>query len=71
MPLPQAYFPGVIDDHLQTVYHLAYRMTLDKDQARLEVYGMPYEEWKARNQTASTPDQQKAFAAEMAKKHSH
>lgn len=38
MPLPQAYFPGVIDDHLQTVYHLAYRMTLDKDQAAEATY---------------------------------
>ena len=38
MPLPQAYFPGVIDDYLQTVYHLAFRMTLDKDQAGEATY---------------------------------
>lgn len=44
---------------------------LDKDAARQQVYGMPYEEWKARHQTDAAPDKQKAFAAEMAKKHSH
>ncbi len=30
--------------------------------AREIVYGMPYDEWKARHQTEATPDQQKAFA---------
>jgi uncharacterized protein len=44
---------------------------LDKDTAREEIYGMPYEQWKTLNQAAATPDQQKTFAAETAKKHSH
>ncbi len=30
---------------------------LTKEQARALVYGMPYEEWKARYQTELTPDQ--------------
>jgi len=30
---------------------------LTKEQARELVYGMPYEEWKARYQTELTPDQ--------------
>jgi hypothetical protein len=46
-------------------------IALDKDAAREEIYGMPYEKWKALNQAAATPDQQKTFAAETAKKHSH
>jgi hypothetical protein len=35
---------------------------LSYDDAREIVYGMPYEEWKARHQTAATPDQQAAYA---------
>jgi uncharacterized protein len=46
-------------------------VALDKDTARQEVYGMPYEQWKTLNQPAATPEQQKIFAAESAKKHSH
>lgn len=46
-------------------------IALDKEAAREEIYGMPYEQWKSLNQAASTPDQQNAFTAEMAKKHSH
>ena len=38
-------------------------LTLDKDEAREIVYGMPYSEWKARHQTEASPDQQAAFAA--------
>lgn len=30
---------------------------LTKDQAREAVYGMPQAEWKARHQTAATPEQ--------------
>ena len=33
------------------------------DAAREMVYGMPYEEWKARHQKEATPQQQAAFAA--------
>lgn len=33
------------------------------DEAREIVYGMPYEEWKAKHQTEATEAQKKAFAA--------
>ena len=36
---------------------------LTKDQARQLVYGMPYEEWKARHQTDATAEQKAALAA--------
>lgn len=36
---------------------------LSKGQSREIVYGMPYEEWRAKNQTEATPDQKKAFDA--------
>lgn len=34
---------------------------MDYDEAREEVYGMPYGEWKEKYQTEATPQQQKAF----------
>jgi hypothetical protein len=37
-------------------------LDLSYEQAREIVYGMPYAEWKARHQTAATPEQQAAFA---------
>ena len=37
-------------------------IALDKDQAREIVYGMPYADWVARNQTAADAAQQAAFA---------
>ena len=36
-------------------------LELGKEQAREIVYGMPYDEWKARYQDAATPEQQAAF----------
>lgn len=33
------------------------------DEAREIVYGMPYEEWKARHQTEATPEQRAAYEA--------
>jgi len=36
---------------------------MDYDRAREMVYGMPYDEWKAKHQTEATPDQKAAFAA--------
>lgn len=33
-----------------------------KDQSREVVYGMPYEEWRAKHQTEASPDQKAAFA---------
>jgi hypothetical protein len=41
------------------------RLPLTKDESREHVYGMPYEEWKARHQAAATPEQQAAFAAKQ------
>ena len=32
-------------------------VTLSKDESREAVYGMPYEEWKAKHQGAATPEQ--------------
>ena len=34
---------------------------LSKDQAREAVYGMPYEEWRAKHQKEASPDQKAAF----------
>ena len=36
---------------------------MDRDAAKEAVYGMPYDEWKARHQTEATPDQKAAFDA--------
>lgn len=36
---------------------------MDYDEAREIVYGMPYGEWKARNQTEATPEQRAAWEA--------
>ncbi len=41
-------------------------LPLTKDQSREEVYGMPYDEWKARHQSEASPEQQAAFAAKAA-----
>ncbi|WP_020181247.1 DUF1244 domain-containing protein [Methylopila sp. M107] len=35
---------------------------LSKDASREAVYGMPYEEWKARHQNEATPEQAAAFS---------
>ena len=42
-------------------------LPLTKDESREQVYGMPYDEWKARHQGAASPDQ----LAALAKNHSH
>jgi hypothetical protein len=34
---------------------------LTKDQSREAIYGMPYEEWKAKNQAPASKEQQAAF----------
>ena len=36
---------------------------LDKAGSRAIVYGMPYDEWKARHQSEATPEQQAAFSS--------
>ena len=40
--------------------------TLSRDQAREAVYGMPQAEWKARHQTAATPEQLARMDASVA-----
>jgi hypothetical protein len=42
-------------------------VALSKDESRAAVYGMPYEEWKAKHQKEASPSQQAAFA----KSHKH
>ncbi len=37
-------------------------LAVSRDEARHMVYGMPYEEWKAKNQNAATEDQKAKFA---------
>lgn len=36
-------------------------LAVSKDASREHVYGMPYEDWKARHQAEATPEQQAAF----------
>jgi hypothetical protein len=38
-------------------------LELSYDQAREIVYGMPYADWKARHQSAASPEQQARLAA--------
>jgi uncharacterized protein len=38
-------------------------IALSKDASRELVYGMPYEEWRARYQTEATPQQKAAFSS--------
>lgn len=38
-------------------------ITMNKDQAREIVYGMPFAEWKAKHQKDATPEQLAAFEA--------
>jgi hypothetical protein len=42
-------------------------LSVGRDAARRHVYGMPYEDWKARYQTVATPGQAAAFE----KSHKH
>jgi hypothetical protein len=37
-------------------------VAVTRDEARTMVYGMPYEDWKARHQQAATDQQQARFA---------
>jgi hypothetical protein len=46
-------------------------VALSKDESREAVYGMPYEEWKAKYQREATPEQQTAFAQAHADAHKH
>lgn len=44
-------------------------IAMTKDESREIVYGMSYDDWKARHQTEATPEQQAAFAAKQAAQH--
>lgn len=46
-------------------------VALTKDQSREIVYGMPYEEWKAKHQTEAQPDAQARFQAAGGGSHKH
>ena len=37
-------------------------VAVTRDEARTMVYGMPYDEWKAKHQAAASDDQKAAFA---------
>jgi hypothetical protein len=39
----------------------ARHIAMSKDESRELVYGMPYEEWRAKYQKQASPDQQAAF----------
>ena len=43
--------------------------TIELDDAREMVYGMPYADWKAQYQTEATPEQLAAFAAHQEAEH--
>lgn len=43
-------------------------IAMDKDQARLAIYGEPFADWKAKHQPEATPEQLAAFA-EARKRH--
>ena len=43
-------------------------IALSKDESREIIYGMPYEEWRAKYQSEATPEQKARFA-EVAPKH--
>ena len=38
-------------------------VAMSKEDSRTHVYGMSYDEWKAKHQSDATPEQQAAFAA--------
>ncbi len=42
-------------------------LDLSKDEARAIIYGMPFEEWKAKYQKEATPEQLAAFEATQRK----
>ncbi|QBK32422.1 DUF1244 domain-containing protein [Roseitalea porphyridii] len=42
-------------------------IALSKAEARQIIYGMPYEEWKAKHQTEATEAQKQAFAQRAAR----
>ena len=45
-------------------------ITIDYDQAREIVYGMPYSEWKDKYQKEATPEQKEAFKSGQQRRNS-
>ncbi len=43
-------------------------ISIDYDQAREAIYGMPYSEWKEKHQLEASPEQMEAFNAKQAAK---
>ena len=43
--------------------------TMSKEQSREIVYGMPYDEWRAKHQAEASPDKQAAFETNRPKGH--
>ena len=46
-------------------------LEIDYDQAREIVYGMPYDQWKAQNQTPASAEQQAAYARRHGEQDGH
>ncbi|MDB5593403.1 MAG: hypothetical protein JWM36_364 [Hyphomicrobiales bacterium] len=46
-------------------------LALSRDEAREHVYGMPYEDWKAKNQREASAEQVAAFAKSPAGQNKH
>lgn len=46
-------------------------MAMTKDQARAEIYGMPYEDWRSKHQTEASPEQLARMNASVAKNKGH
>ena len=46
-------------------------VTLSLDQAREMVYGMPYEDWKAKYQTEASAEKQAVFEKDFERTHGH
>lgn len=44
-------------------------VAMDKEQSREIVYGMPYDEWRAKHQTEAPADKQAAFEQNRPKDH--
>ncbi len=44
-------------------------LELSKEESREIVYGMPYDEWRARHQKEATPDQKAAFETNRPRDH--
>ena len=44
-------------------------LEMTKDEAREQVYGMPYKDWQAQNQKPATPEQMATFAKSHPHKH--